>query len=186
MAGPSGLTTEAFISKVRMEPTESLRHRGEDTKERGIAFEQGVRRDKMKQSDLEETIRCTLSLPHLCCSVAPIPPPDPFFFIFLISILFILMIQVAWRLGRYVAAEVDEVAPRDLLMPSLKFRRNCEYCHLSLFLSISLSHMHTSTHTDSIKCIHTQHTLTHSYSPVTRPRLSPLRHLSLNALVPHF
>ena len=35
--------------------------------------------------------------------------------------------KVAWRLGRYVAAEVDEVAPGDLLMPSLKFRRNCTY-----------------------------------------------------------
>jgi isocitrate dehydrogenase len=32
--------------------------------------------------------------------------------------------KVAWRLGRYVAAQVDEVAPQDLLIPSLKFRRN--------------------------------------------------------------
>lgn len=187
MAGPSGLTTEAFISKVRMEPTESLRHRGEDTKERGIAFEQGVRRDKMKRSDLEGTIRCTLSLPHLCCSVAPIPPPNPFFFIFLVSILFILMIQVAWRLGRYVAAEVDEVAPRDLLMPSLKFRRNCEYCHLSLSLHLSLTHACLHPRIQTVLNAYThRHTLTHSYSAVTRPRLSPLRHLSLNALVPHF
>ena len=43
--------------------------------------------------------------------------------------------KVAWRLGRYVAAVVDEVAPRDLLMPSLKFRRNCTYrAHVQYYI----------------------------------------------------
>jgi hypothetical protein len=34
--------------------------------------------------------------------------------------------KVAWRLGRYVAAQQDEVEPKDMLIPSPKFRRNCE------------------------------------------------------------
>ena len=46
--------------------------------------------------------------------------------------------KVAWRLGRYVAAEVDEVAPRDLLMPSLKFRRNCTYIFYSILFFDSI------------------------------------------------
>ena len=32
--------------------------------------------------------------------------------------------KVAWRLGRYVAAEIEEASPQDLLIPSRKFRRN--------------------------------------------------------------
>jgi isocitrate dehydrogenase len=34
--------------------------------------------------------------------------------------------KVAWRLGRYVAATVEDVSPQDLVVPSLKFRRNCK------------------------------------------------------------
>ena len=36
--------------------------------------------------------------------------------------------QVAWRLGRYVAATVEECSPQDLVIPSPRFRRNCTYC----------------------------------------------------------
>lgn len=32
--------------------------------------------------------------------------------------------KVAWRLGRYVAAEEENVTPQDMLVPSRKFRRN--------------------------------------------------------------
>lgn len=32
--------------------------------------------------------------------------------------------KVAWRLGRYVAAEEEHLSPQDMLVPSRKFRRN--------------------------------------------------------------
>ena len=32
--------------------------------------------------------------------------------------------KVAWRLGRYVAAEEEQVEPEDLVIPDPKFRRN--------------------------------------------------------------
>ncbi len=32
--------------------------------------------------------------------------------------------KVAWRLGRYIAAEEEEIQSRDLVIPDPKFRRN--------------------------------------------------------------
>lgn len=32
--------------------------------------------------------------------------------------------KVAWRLGRYIAAEAEEMSPKDLIVPSLNFKRN--------------------------------------------------------------
>jgi isocitrate dehydrogenase len=34
--------------------------------------------------------------------------------------------KVAWRLGRYMAANFDEVAKEDIVVPSRSFRRNCK------------------------------------------------------------
>ena len=42
--------------------------------------------------------------------------------------------KVAWRLGRYVVAHVDDILPKDLVIPSLKFRRNCKCSYILLLL----------------------------------------------------
>ncbi len=40
--------------------------------------------------------------------------------------------KVAWRLGRYLAAQSDEVDSQDTVVPARSFRRNCKFpmCHL--------------------------------------------------------
>jgi hypothetical protein len=57
--------------------------------------------------------------------------------------------KVAWRLGRYVAAQLEEVAPKDLLIPSLKFRRNCKFNNTNNYIKI-----HARAHTYTFIYIH--------------------------------
>jgi isocitrate dehydrogenase len=50
--------------------------------------------------------------------------------------------KVAWRLGRYIASQSDDVSPGDIVIPSRSYRRNCELLFSSmsfLFLFLTLS-----------------------------------------------
>ena len=164
MAGPSGLTTEAFINKVRHSMLcyaivcnammwcdvmwcavmccavlccavlccavlccAVLQH--------GMLWYDVVRYG-MVWSNLPYHALSYLTLPYLTLPYLTLPYLTLPYLTLPYITLPCLGLQVAWRLGRYVAAGVEEVAPGSLLMPSLKFRRNCT---LKLFCSVYLA-----------------------------------------------
>lgn len=61
--------------------------------------------------------------------------------------------KVAWRLGRYLAAQSDEVSPADIVVPARSFRRNCESLFYLRTLSNSLNIVYVSQTTwTSLRC----------------------------------